>query len=123
MVNETVGCKSLTMIFFSFFQKRQKFPHNTYSPLTMKDSVIAICSSPYGVEIRERHNEKLRTLKAGACNLQQKKKQKHLKKPLKVRRNEVVGHTELASFPVSYSLHILSHRQFPPLTRLSDFFF
>lgn len=64
MVNETVGCKSLTMIFFSFFQKRQKFPHSTYSLYTMKGSIIAIYSSPYGVVIRERHNEKLRTLKA-----------------------------------------------------------
>lgn len=52
------------MIFFSFFQRRQKFPHNTYSLYTMKGSITAIYSSPYGVVIRERHNEKLRTLKA-----------------------------------------------------------
>lgn len=112
--------------------RRDKCSHtthtNTYPPLTMKDSKIAICSSPYGVDTRERCDKKLRTLNTGACKtaVENSKNIKKKTQHLEVRMNEAVGKhwvSQLSLWLQSNSPYILSHRQSPPWTSLSGWLF
>lgn len=112
--------------------RRDKCSHtthtNTYPPLTMKDSKIAICSSPYGVDTRERCDEKLRTLNTGACKtaVENSKNIKKKTQHLEVRMNEAVGKHWVSQFSLwlqSNSPYILSHRQSPPWTSWSGWLF
>lgn len=111
--------------------RRDKCSHtthtNTYPPLTMKDSKIAICSSPYGVDTRERCDKKLRTLNTGACKtaVENSKNIKKKTQHLEVRMNEAVGKhwvSQLSLWLQSNSPYILSHSLLLGQAYQADFF-